>query len=77
MVGYHTEKFNIYYRLDGLDEIITNPGNFAGTPPQALDREYITDGLMQQLQVLIFNAKLGKCTGIVYSFHPGRFIRLL
>ena len=58
-VGYHTEKFNIYYRLDGLDEIITNPGNYAGNPPKALDQEYITDRIMQQLQSsYIFNAKL-------------------
>lgn len=49
MVGYRSHNLNVYYRFDGLDEIITNPGNFSGDQP-ALDQEYITDRLMQQLQ---------------------------
>lgn len=48
-IGYRAQKLNIYYRFDGLDEIITNPANIVGDQP-ALDQEYITDRLMQQLQ---------------------------
>ncbi|HRO48336.1 TonB-dependent receptor [Agriterribacter sp.] len=58
MVGYRTSKLNVYYRFDGLDEIITNPANITGSQP-ALDQEYITDRLMQQLQAAYtFNPKL-------------------
>lgn len=58
MIGYHTQKLNVYYRFDGLDEIITNPANIIGSQP-ALDQEYITDRLMQQLQAAYtFNPKL-------------------
>ncbi|MFT3701187.1 MAG: TonB-dependent receptor [Agriterribacter sp.] len=49
ILGYRTEKLHIYYRFDGLDEIITNPANPQGNEP-AIDQEYITDRLMQQLQ---------------------------
>ncbi|MCC6287299.1 MAG: TonB-dependent receptor [Chitinophagaceae bacterium] len=49
IVGYRTDKLHVYYRLDGLDEIITNPANPTGTEP-AIDQEYITDRLMHQLQ---------------------------
>lgn len=58
VIGYHTQKLNVYYRFDGLDEIITNPANIIGSQP-ALDQEYITDRLMQQLQAAYtFNDKL-------------------
>lgn len=58
MIGYHKQNLNIYYRLDGLNEIITNPANIIGSQP-ALDQEYITDRLMQQLQAsYTFNPKL-------------------
>ena len=58
MIGYRNAKLNIYYRFDGLDEIITNPANITGSQP-ALDQEYITDRLMQQLQAAYtFNPKL-------------------
>lgn len=62
IVGYKTEKLHVYYRLDGLDEIITNPANPVGSG-SAVDQEYITDRLMHQLQAtytlnkkLLFNA---------------------
>lgn len=48
MVGYRSHNINVYYRLDGLDEVITNPANIAGAQP-ALDQEYITDRLMHQM----------------------------
>lgn len=52
IVGYRAPKFNIYYRFDGLDEIITNPANLTGNQgnQQALDQEYISDRAMQQIQ---------------------------
>ncbi len=51
LVGYRNEKLDIYYRLDGLDEIITNPANFpAGGNQPAIDQDYMTNRLMQQIQ---------------------------
>lgn len=54
-VGYQKNKFNARYRIDGLDEIITNPGNFLFYQPAsgdtlAQDQEYLTQRLMHQLQ---------------------------
>lgn len=53
--GFHKNNFSIRYRLDGLDEIITNPGNFlfyqqASGETLAQDQEYLTDRVMHQLQ---------------------------
>lgn len=50
VVGYRNEKLDVYYRLDGLDEIITNPANFPPGNQPAIDQDYITDRLMQQIQ---------------------------
>lgn len=59
VVGYRNDKLNVYYRLDGLDEIITNPANLPGGNQPAIDQEYITDRLMQQLQAsYIFHSRL-------------------
>jgi outer membrane receptor for ferrienterochelin and colicins len=55
-VGYRTNRFSVRYRLDGLDEIVTNPGNFQAFADPisgeflAYDQEYITNRLMHQLQ---------------------------
>ena len=54
-IGYSTSKFNLRYRLDGLDEIIFNPGNYLindepANDHLAFDQEYLTNRLMQQLQ---------------------------
>ena len=49
VLGYRNEKLNVYYRLDGLDEIITNPANISGNQP-AIDQDYMTNRLMQQIQ---------------------------
>lgn len=60
LVGYRTDKLNIYYRLDGLDEIITNPDNLLaqGNEP-AIDQDYMTNRLMQQIQAsYLFSTKL-------------------
>jgi len=59
-IGYHVSKFNIRYRIDGLDEIITNPGNYQTFPDQvtgenlAYDQEYLTNRVMHQLQSSYF-----------------------
>ncbi|MFT3945561.1 MAG: TonB-dependent receptor [Agriterribacter sp.] len=86
IVGYRTNKLHIYYRLDGLDEIITNPANPQGSEP-AIDQEYITDRLMHQLQAtyslnkkLSFNA-LASYTNFsrqVYStlYYPNGDVRV-
>ncbi|MFI5129119.1 MAG: TonB-dependent receptor plug domain-containing protein [Chitinophagales bacterium] len=63
-IGYSAGKFNIRYRIDGLDEIITNPGNFTQKQTEsgdslAFDQEYLSDRIMQQLQAGYFvNNKL-------------------
>jgi outer membrane receptor for ferrienterochelin and colicins len=64
-VGYTNARFSVKYRLDGLDEIITNPGNFsqvadpASGDTLAHDQEYLSQRLMQQLQAsFIANNKL-------------------
>ena len=55
-IAYHKNRFNIRYRIDGLDEIITNPGNYQSFPDQvtgenyAYDQEYLTNRVMHQLQ---------------------------
>src|SRR5688572_15401763 len=59
-VAFHKSKFNIRYRIDGLDEIISNPGNFQTFPDQvsgeylAYDQEYLTNRIMHQLQLSYF-----------------------
>ncbi len=58
-IGYSKGKFSIRYRFDGLDEIITNPGNFL-YPQQntgdvlAIDQEYLSQRAMHQLQSSYF-----------------------
>lgn len=55
-LGYTNGRINVRYRLDGLDEIITNPGNFGNAPDPASgdtlahDQEYLSQRLMQQIQ---------------------------
>jgi outer membrane receptor for ferrienterochelin and colicins len=58
-IGYNGTKLNIRYRFDGLDEIITNPGNFIRYEQDAddwfaPDQEYLSRRLMQQLQASYF-----------------------
>lgn len=58
-IGYNNGKFNIRYRIDGLDEIITNPGNFTDWQSDAgdsvaHDQEYLSRRVMQQLQAGYF-----------------------
>lgn len=59
-VGYSNGKLSLRYRIDGLDEVITNPGNFSPFPDPisgdtlAYDQEYLSQRLMQQLQGAYF-----------------------
>ncbi len=58
-VGYNSSKFNIRYRFDGLDEIVTNPANFTQYQLDAddwlaLEQEYLSQRVMQQLQASYF-----------------------
>jgi outer membrane receptor for ferrienterochelin and colicins len=48
-LGYHTGNFNIYYRLDGLNENILSKGKMGATY-KATDQEFLTDRFMHQLQ---------------------------
>ncbi|MEO5564172.1 MAG: TonB-dependent receptor [Chitinophagaceae bacterium] len=58
-LAYTTRRLNVRYRFDGLDEIITNPGNFkdylkdAGDSV-AYDQEYMSQRQMHQLQASYF-----------------------
>ncbi|MBK8140905.1 MAG: TonB-dependent receptor [Chitinophagaceae bacterium] len=55
-IGYTNGKLNLRYRVDGLDEVITNPGNFSpfadpiSGDTLAFDQEYLSQRLMHQLQ---------------------------
>lgn len=58
-IGYAKAGFNVYYRLDGLDETITvrNPINY--NTDKAIDQRYITHRLLHQVQGSYnFNPKL-------------------
>lgn len=72
-VGYHTSKFNIRYRIDGLDEVITNPGNFlfpqrSSGDTLAYDQEYLSQRVMQQLQAgYFFNKDLSLQAQAAYT----------
>jgi len=64
-LGYNNGKLNLRYRIDGLDEVITNPGNFLPFPDAitgdtlAYDQEYLSRRLMHQFQGSYFaNNKL-------------------
>lgn len=64
-LGYSNGKLNLRYRIDGLDEVITNPGNFSpfrdafSGDTLAYDQEYLSRRLMHQLQGSYFvNNKL-------------------
>jgi outer membrane receptor for ferrienterochelin and colicins len=48
-LGYHTGNFNIYYRLDGLNENILSKGKMGATY-KATDQEFLTERFMHQLQ---------------------------
>ena len=54
-MGYANGKFRARYRVDGLDEIITNPGNFLSVQQSsgdtlANDQEYLSRRVMHQFK---------------------------
>lgn len=53
ILGYRIKKLDVYYRYDGLDELITNPANLPGNGDPALDQEYISIRTMHQVQATI------------------------
>jgi outer membrane receptor for ferrienterochelin and colicins len=71
--GYNNARFNIRYRLDGLDEVIFNPGDFlirqqATGDTLAYDQEYLTTRLMHQLQSgYTFSPRFSMQTQAAYS----------
>ncbi|RYG04195.1 MAG: TonB-dependent receptor [Chitinophagaceae bacterium] len=71
-VGYRTNKTNIWYRLNYLNELITipgavNPGN------NATDQEYITDRFNHQLQAnFVVSDKLRLTNSVSYQDYERR-----
>jgi outer membrane receptor for ferrienterochelin and colicins len=66
-VGYNNSKFNLYYRLDALNETIVSRGPI--TPNlNAKDQKYITDRFMQQIQGdFKLSSKLQMATIVAYT----------
>jgi len=87
LLGYQTNDLHLFYRLEGLDELITNPANLPGGGQPAVDQDYITIRLMQHLHASYnFNKKI-KANAVVshthftrqvYStlFYPGGDVKL-
>lgn len=58
-IAYNASRFNIRYRIDGLDEIVTNPANYTQYQRDAddyvaPDQEYLNQRTMHQLQANYF-----------------------
>lgn len=72
-INYTTPKWNIGYRIDGLDEIITDPANYTLYQDVsgnyfAPDREYFSNRLMQQIQSTYkFSSKVYWQTQLAYT----------
>ena len=72
---YNTPRFNLLYRIDGLDEIITNPDSTAQFQQSSgdylyFDYAYLSQRLMQQLQsTYIINNKWSLQGQAAYSFY--------
>ena len=54
-IGFRKNGWDVRYRIDGLDEVVTNPGNYINYQQDAddslaFDQEYLTKRVMQQLQ---------------------------
>jgi outer membrane receptor for ferrienterochelin and colicins len=49
-LGYSKNAFNVYYRLDGLNETITDRGAINYQVFRALDKKYVTDRYIHQVQ---------------------------
>jgi outer membrane receptor for ferrienterochelin and colicins len=66
IVGFQRERWNISYRLDYLNENLYDPAHYSGN--EAIDRNYITNRFMHQLQgVVTFNDKLTYNSAVAYT----------
>ena len=67
-IGYAKAGFNIYYRVDGLDETITVRNAINYSTDKAIDQRYITHRLLHQVQGSYnFNSKLQLSSLIGYT----------
>lgn len=68
-VGVNGDNLSAYYRADYLNEIITNPSNFANSQAnETIDQDYLTRRLMQQLQASYkFNSSLNLSSAVSYT----------
>ncbi len=67
-IGYSTSLFDIYYRLDGLNETISDRGAINYQAFRATDKKYVTDRYMHQLQSgWHINSKLNMNTVLSYT----------
>lgn len=77
-INYKDKKWGISYRIDGMDEVITNPGNFVNNDIAkgdsfATDKQYFSNRLMQQVQSNVFiNGKLNLQGMVAYSDYNRR-----
>ena len=66
VVGIQRDAWNVSYRLDYLNERLYDPAQFSGS--QALDRNYITNRFMHQVQGSVeFNDRLSYNGAIAYT----------
>jgi outer membrane receptor for ferrienterochelin and colicins len=66
VLGLQNDWLNVYYRLDYMNETVTNPGEFSGN--EAIDKEFISTRFMHQLQGTgKINEKLSFNTAFAYT----------
>jgi outer membrane receptor for ferrienterochelin and colicins len=66
VLGLQNDWLNVYYRLDYMNETVTNPGEFNGN--EAIDKDFISTRLMHQLQGTgKINNKLSFNTAFAYT----------
>lgn len=66
VVGVQREKWNASYRLDYLNEDLYDPAHFSGN--EAIDRHYITNRFMHQVQgAITFNDKLSYNGAVAFT----------
>lgn len=71
VAGYQKEGLNVYYRNDYLYEKIYDPAAFSGN--EAIDRNYITQRLMQQVQATNrFNERLSMNAALSHTLFESR-----
>jgi len=66
VVGLQRDRWNISYRLDYLNEDLYDPAHFSGN--EAIDRHYITNRFMHQVQgAITFNDKLSYNGAVAFT----------